>query len=286
MKICLQENASSSAFNFIFATSETKMEWPLLMIFIGCVRGIDLSSRNLINIQSNIPFGETEVDLSRNKIKLIPRNAFVNSTEMKILQLYTNDIETIEPGAFNGLAKLQWLDLYNNKLTLFPDIQVFSGLSSLLALDLGFNEFKFIDTTQLKILNNLNVLYLGSIFQTSQMKITSFPALPKLNHLNLGGNGLMTISGQMLKRLSGLKILMLGYNKINSLHELMGLEEQIRELSLPHNHFLHVPDLSKYTSLVQLDLSDNYITLVPEESLSPLKSGTVNLEGNPCDLCE
>ena len=251
------------------------------MVFIGCVSGVDLSSRNLIDIPSNIPFSETQVDLSRNKIKQIRRNAFVNLTEMAVLQLYTNDIETIEPGAFNGLANLQRLYLYDNKLTVFPDSNVLSGLSSLLTLNLGSNEFKFIDTTQLNVLNNLKILHLGWIFQTSQMKITPFPALPKLDHLNFKGNGLMSFSGQMLTRLSGLKVFKLGYNKISSLHELSGQEGQIRELGLPHNRFLHVPDFSKYASLVQLDLSDNFITLVPQESLSHIQSGTVNLEGNP-----
>ena len=42
-----------------------------------------------------------------------------------------------------------------------------------------------------------------------------------------------------------------------------------------------MPDLHKYISLVNLDLSENYITLVPEESLSHCEP-----DKKPCDLCE
>ena len=249
-----------------------------MIIVLRYVRGIDLSNRNLDEVPANIPPAETEVFLQENKISIIRANAFVTLTELKNLQLLDNDIETIEPGAFNGLAKLTNLNLVRNKLTHFLDISILSGLSALHDLHLGANMLRRFDTTQLGVLGNLDYIGLDWIFPK---KITPFPNMPKLRNINFRGNGMVAFSSDILKKLSGLEILRFGYNKFSSLPKLGGVEEHITELELMRNRFLHIPDLSKHTNLVKLDLADNYITLVPEESLSHLKSGTVNLEGNP-----
>ena len=48
-----------------------------------------------------------------------------------------------------------------------------------------------------------------------------------------------------------------------------------------NNRIYTIPDLSGYESLKTLDLSYNYISAVPEGSLSMIASGTVKLNNNP-----
>ena len=254
------------------------MKWHLLITVFGYVSGIDLSNRDFIEVPPDIPFNETDVILTQNKIRVIHENAFVTLTELIRLRLNENDIEIIEPGAFNRLVKLKSLVLSYNNLQKFPDSSVLSELSSLSYLYMGGNYFRVINTTQLGALSNIRVLSLNHI---STDVFEPFLEMPNLILFNFRGNGMMHFSSEILKKLSGLQKLWLGYNKFTSLPELGGVEKQIIELDLNRNRLRHLPDLSKYTSLEKLDLSYNYISVVPMESLSHIESGTVNLEGNP-----
>ena len=202
----------------------------------------------------------------------------MNLTQLEMLDLKMNNIETIITGAFSGLVKLKTLDLSNNNLIIFPDNSTLSDLPLPKQLFIGANKFEYIDTVQLEVLSNLIRVHLPCI---RPKQIAPFPHLPKLNNIDFRGNRLVTFSSQILQRLSGLKRILFGHNKFSSLPNLGGVEANITRLNLRRNYFQHMPDLHKYTSLVKLDLSDNYITLVPEGSLSHIQSGTVNLIGNP-----
>ena len=254
------------------------MKLNILITILGYAYGIDLRNRDLSDIPSYIPANETNVILFSNRINIIRKNAFVNLTELRILVLDRNDIETIEPGGFSGLGKLRTLRLGSNKLTIFPSKSVFEGLLSLIYLSLLRNRFKVVDTRQLETLSNLQSVILSWISPT---EIIAFPTMPKVEFINFQKNNMEQFSHEILKRLSGLRKIWFGYNKLALLPKLGGVEDQIRVLDLKANRFLHVPDLSKYANLAILDLSENYITLVPEQSLSYIQSGTVNLEGNP-----
>ena len=255
-----------------------KMKWHFFITVIGYATGIDLSNKNLNDVPTGIPSVETSLNLAENKITVLHKYAFVNLTQLEILDLKMNKMETIVAGAFSGLVKLRKLDLSSNNLTIFPDNSTLSDLPLLKYLFIGGNEFKNIDTTQLGVLRNLINVRLTWM---NPKQIAPFPHLPKLNKINFRGNSLVTFSRQILRRLSGLKIFFLGHNKFSSLPNLGGVEANITRLDLRKNYFQHMPDIHKYTSLVNLDLSENYITLVPEESLSHIQSGTVNLISNP-----
>ena len=249
-----------------------------MLTILDYVGALILSNRNLTDVPSDIPSSEKLLDLQNNKIAVIRVNAFVALTELRNLKLQNNVIELIEPGGFNGLQKLTSLNLWGNKLSSFLDSSTLSGLSTLQDLYIGNNKFGSIDSMQLEVLSNLINLILSWIVPK---EISAFPNMLKLRLINFRGNRMVTFSSKILKRLPGLEILRLGYNKLSFLPELGGVEGQIIELDLNRNRFSQVPDLRKYVNLTTLDLSDNYITLVPKESLSHLKSGTVNLEGNP-----
>ena len=262
---------------FVYFLFQKNM-WHLLIIVVGYVNAIDLSSRNLSGVPPNIPSTEKETNLARNNITIIHQNAFQGMTELKVLKLQYNRIEMIEPGAFKGLIHLTSLNLWDNKLHVFPNTSVLSGLSSLKYLYMGRNTLKFIDTVQLEVLGKLREVHLNWFYSVT---FTPFLGMPNLMFINFRGNGMATFSYEIIRNITGLRKIWFGHNKFRSLPELGGIEEQIRELDLRENQFLLMPDLSKYTSLVKLDLSNNHISLLPEKSLSHLKSGTVILSGNP-----
>ena len=253
------------------------MKWHFLITVLGYVGGIDLSNRGLTDVPLDIPANETEVYLQKNDIAVIQENAFVTLPELRKLILADNVVDTIEPGAFNGLVQLTNLNLERNKLKTFFDISFVSSLSSLTNLNVGSNNISIVDTTQLDVLDNLRDLGMG---WNPLKEITPFPIWPKLKRLIFRGNGMATFSSKLFKNLSGLKVIVLAYNKLSSFPELGGLEQQITQLDLMRNRFLHMPDLRKYTNLIKLDISHNYITLVPEESLSHIQRGIVILSGN------
>ena len=250
------------------------MKWPIFIILIGYVSCIDLSEGDLSDVPSNISFNESLVNLAKNKITVIRENAFVILIELEALELSNNKIGVIEPGAFNGLVKLTYLSLWGNRLKAVPDKSILVTLVSLQSLYLGYNPYKLVDTTQLVVLSNLYEVSLNWIHPAEDFP--PFLSMPNLRFVNFDGNWMRTFSRQILKELSGVRSILLGYNKFSSLPDLGGVEGQIQRLGLRRNRFVSIPNLRKYTNLEYLDLSDNYITLVPEQSLSHIQRSDVN----------
>ena len=79
--------------------------------------------------------------------------------EVKILYLDKNDIEKIEKDAFNGLEKLEELDLSGNKITEIEK-DAFNGLKNLEMLDLLGNKLTSLPERIFKSLVNLEWVYL------------------------------------------------------------------------------------------------------------------------------
>ena len=70
---------------------------------------IDCSSNGLTEIPDNLPVYTTDLDLSGNKIKVLPRHAFSHMPELYKLDLANNKISNIEENAFHGVTKLSEL---------------------------------------------------------------------------------------------------------------------------------------------------------------------------------
>ena len=72
---------------------------------------LDLSQRNLVDIPLDICPEETTLDLSGNMLTIIKAGAFSRLTNLTELRLVKNLIHTVEPGAFDGLSRLEFLHL-------------------------------------------------------------------------------------------------------------------------------------------------------------------------------
>ncbi|XP_056395479.1 transforming growth factor beta activator LRRC32-like isoform X2 [Hyla sarda] len=204
-----------------------------------------------------------------------------NITSLVILDLSWNTIAVLFSGIFEGVPRLTELDLSNNYIT---DIEsgTFDSLQYLKVLNLAFNAIACISSFDLPQLHLLNLssnslkifvspksdkFYQLRNLDLSRNSLVSFPVLPQINrvqHLNLSGNHfaeLFPIS-----------------NETEDILKMTSWYEIIADLDLPsaiENIISHL------TTLMDLDLSYNQLTLFPWRFLSYVSSlQNVNMAGN------
>ena len=83
-------------------------------------------------------------------------NLLTNAT---VLELWVNQITSIEQGDFQGLSNLQGLFLFSNQITSIES-GAFQGLSNLQYLDLTNNQITSLENGAFQGLNNLQTLFL------------------------------------------------------------------------------------------------------------------------------
>ena len=240
-----------------------------------------LREQNLTHVPTVLPPEDTVLDLAINRLTIIRTDVFSAMENLTRLVLNRNQIHTFENGAFNGLWRLQYLDIEHNKLRYIPN---FSQLQILQALLLGINPLSSIKTEGLQNIKHLKHLRHLQIRWTGVGYFPPFPQFPNMQKIQLRGNILRRLLPGHLKGMPTLEYIWLGYNRLTSFLGSGYLMEKLKMLDLRDNMIYCIPDLSNYPNLVRLDLSNNYISAVPEASLLPMASGMVVLEGNaiPC----
>lgn len=98
------------------------------------------------------------LDLSHNKIEMIPESTFKYASNLQKLILSHNNIEVLDHGAFKYLANLYYLALDNNNIKHISK-DAFSGLTSLKGLLLHSNQITTISSNlkPLVVLENLTL---------------------------------------------------------------------------------------------------------------------------------
>lgn len=150
-----------------------------------------------------VPSTTTILDLRFNKIKEVPKNAFVNLKKLNTLLLNNNHIIKVDDNAFNGLKELRYLYLYKNKIRTIGS-QAFKGLHKLEQLYIHFNKIEEIEPD-------------------------TFSDLPALERLFLHNNKLSRIPYGAFKKLGALRRLRLDSNALTCNCELMWLAQMLKE---------------------------------------------------------
>jgi small GTP-binding protein len=201
---------------------------------------------------------QTELDLSRNQLRLLPAE-IGELTNLTKLNLSGNPLKTL-PAEIGELTNLSDLNLYGNRLTSLP--AEIGELTNLTVLSLSGNQLKTLPA-EIGELTNLTVLYLsGNQLKTLPAEIRK---LTNLTGLDLSGNQLKTLPAEIgeLTNLTGLD---LSGNRLKTLPAEIGELTNLTVLYLSGNQLKTLPaEIRKLTNLTELDLSENPLEIPPPE---------------------
>uniref|UniRef100_A0A8C5UIN3 Ig-like domain-containing protein n=1 Tax=Malurus cyaneus samueli TaxID=2593467 RepID=A0A8C5UIN3_9PASS len=196
--------------------------------------------------------------------------------------------QNIEIGAFNGLANLNTLELFDNRLTTIPN-GAFVYLSKLKELWLRNNPIESIPSYAFNRIPSLRRLDLGELKRLSYISEGAFEGLSNLRYLNLAMCNLREIPN--LTPLVKLDELDLSGNHLTAirpgsfqglmhLQKLWMIQSQIQVIE--RNAF------DNLQSLVEINLAHNNLTLLPHDLFTPLRLERIHLHHNPwncnCDI--
>jgi len=267
---------------------------------------LDLSDNTIVKLENGLSFYTelTLVNLSKNSIKSLGRNQFMNQNKVIDLDISSNLVSKIRAGAFNGLESLNKLNMKDNKIEKLGSA-VFTGLVNLQKLDLSYNVISEIDNEAFKYLHNLQVLILRknslSIFgdwsaplfnlrfldisQNLVVRLSETILFNNLEDLNLSDNMIVDISDAAFT-IPSLSILDVSYNKLTKFPSVPNLRELIMSgnmiKSLDQNSLQGLPSLQVlrlnnsplFHSIEPLSFIDchnlSYLSLSSNRKLSPL----------------
>nr|ODN99830.1 enzyme regulator [Cryptococcus depauperatus CBS 7855] len=189
---------------------------------------------------------------------LVPLNFPRFGRHLKKLCLRQNDLTSPLPAdALDGLAELEELDFYDNRLGPRVTDQELRGCPDISSLDLSFNNIRH--PPSLPSLKQVSVLYL---VQNKISKIEEGEldwCKDTLKSLELGGNRIRAIEN--MDNLVHLEELWLGKNKIRALENLSTFSS-LRILSLQSNRIARLQGLEALVNLEELYLSYNGLSKI------------------------
>nr|XP_056702674.1 leucine-rich repeats and immunoglobulin-like domains protein 1 [Euleptes europaea] len=232
----------------------------------------------------------TQLELNRNRIRLIEGLTFKGLDSLEVLKLQRNSISRLTDGAFWGLAKMQVLHLEHNILTEVNSGSLY-GLSSLQQFHLSNNLISHIKPDGWNFCQKLHQLSL-SFNNLTRLDEGSLADLGGLQILHLSHNSISHITEGAFKGLKSLRILDLDHNEISGTIEdtsgaFTGLEN-LSKLTLFGNKIKSVAKeaFSGLEALEHLNLGDNAIRSVQADAFARLKSLKelhINSESFLCD---
>ena len=212
------------------------------------------------------------LDLENSGITTLKSGDFDGLSRLNGINMRRNNLSALPDGVFDGLSRLQIINMNHNNLSALPD-GVFDDLSRLFSIKLRRNNLSTLPDGVFNDLGDLQVLYLDAN-HLSELPPGVFDDLTNLHYLNLGQNGLSELPPGVFDELSNLVHLYLSFN--NNPDPAVYPENTLDEDDLPAGAF---GNLSK---LRILDLSDNNLSVLPDGWFTGLTSlVNVKLIGNP-----
>ena len=238
----------------------------------------DCTARHVKNIP-NVPVLTTHLYLENNRIEHLMTRAFYSMPNLIVLTLHGNQLTLLDSSTFDGLRKLQELNLSRNQLILLKVTSVVNAtLPSLQTLDLSSNRLQAIPRNISMFSPNLQVLNLSHNSITSAWIDPSYKTLGSLEKLDLTGNPLHYIATHHFDSIHNgpLQELRLASCAIHFINDsaLLGLKN-VTSLSLSHNPISSIMlanafhGLGNQSLLAFLDLSGNSLRQVTVDLLQP-----------------
>ncbi|KAH0502448.1 Leucine-rich repeats and immunoglobulin-like domains protein 1, partial [Microtus ochrogaster] len=243
------------------------------------IRELNLASNRISSLESGAFDGLSRslltLRLSKNRITQLPVKAF-KLPRLTQLDLNRNRIRLIEGLTFQGLDSLEVLKLQRNNISKLTD-GAFWGLSKMHVLHLEYNSLVEVNSGSLYGLTALHQLHLSNN-SISRIQRDGWSFCQKLHELVLSFNNLTRLDEESLAELSSLSILRLSHNAISHIAEgaFKGLKS-LRVLDLDHNEisgtiedtsgaFMGLDNLSK------LNLGENAIRSIQFDAFAKMKN--------------
>ncbi|CAK1595662.1 unnamed protein product [Parnassius mnemosyne] len=173
------------------------------------------------------------LDLSRNRLTQLSVEQFYNLQKLRHLRLNSNELRALPRDCFKNTL-LEYLDISDNHLTLFPSSALTQVGFTLRRLELAGNRLEYLDSAM-------------------------FNAIAFLHELNLAHNALTVLSDNTFAGLSRLQYLDLSYNSIKTnFKELFHNLPCLRRLAMAGAGLRMVPHMP-LVNLTELNLSNNLI---------------------------
>ncbi|CAG2233907.1 unnamed protein product [Mytilus edulis] len=229
----------------------------------------DCSSKNLRRIPlRKIPRETTILNLSGNSLTLVTNNSFEGLGKVHTLYLQSSKITLFEVGAFSGLDSLTYIDLSSNfieKESLPPGL--FRPISKLQYLNIASNLFQISkeypdsvlqDLTHLQTLSMNGII--GAVFGNG------FKYLTSLNSLNLGPCSINELQNDTFVSFKGLPILNLNFKcRLKKVQPgALAPFQSISSLAIVESDLIRISDLLVVLSSLRdrnmslIDFSSNY----------------------------
>uniref|UniRef100_A0A8C8YJJ8 Leucine rich repeats and immunoglobulin like domains 1 n=1 Tax=Prolemur simus TaxID=1328070 RepID=A0A8C8YJJ8_PROSS len=243
------------------------------------LRELNLASNRIGTLESGAFDGLSRslltLRLSKNRITRLPVKAF-KLPRLTQLDLNRNRIRLIEGLTFQGLDSLEVLKLQRNNISNLTD-GAFWGLSKMHVLHLEYNSLLEVNSGSLYGLTALHQLHLSNN-SISRIHRDGWSFCRKLHELVLSFNNLTRLDEESLAELSSLGVLRLSHNAISHIAEgaFKGLKN-LRVLDLDHNEISGtIEDTSgAFTgldSLSKLNLGENAIRSVQPDAFVKMKN--------------
>ena len=189
---------------------------------------LPIDHRTTQNDTENLP-PLIKIYLQENIIQSIPSGAFQGLDKLQELNIDQCHLRNLHNQSFTGLPALQTLNLMNNKLAVISS-DPFLTLPQLKTLKLSLNKFKYFSPSYVKS-DKLEALELSRC-QIQAMSGEEW-SLPALETLDLTQNSLEKLDTDIFKGLNNLKILKLSRNRITTMknYAFRGLDH-LQELDL------------------------------------------------------
>ena len=194
---------------------------------VGCLcHDTSANCHDVVEFPSGLPSCVTHVVLdggcfkgkggNEKCLRRLEPGAFQRMTRLIQLKILNTKLETLPIGVFQGLYRLEELQLQGNRLILSSDFTHFSDLVSLKTLSLANNHITYINDFLLFGLRNLEVLDLSNNFIRC-IPESMYSQLPRLRTIVLTHNNLQHFLSGTAQSARNLEIVHLEHNNLVSL---------------------------------------------------------------------
>ncbi|PIK57266.1 hypothetical protein BSL78_05836 [Apostichopus japonicus] len=247
----------------------------------------DCSKTELDQIPIHDGCAEARVlDLSFNDITSLPNDSFHYYNSVLHLDISSNAIVDVQPGAFMGLDNVVSIYLSHNHITILPEMIFYSVKDTIEQIHLNRNNLFEIGEGTFSNLTKLSALFLGHN-RLTDLSPNLFMDLSALLLIHLNSNQLTRIPNGLFEPLHHLKILDLSSNSIVDIYPWV-FPFSSETINLANNRLQSIPRPLSSESLMELstlDIRINEISDATNVTYFIHETDNLLLDGNPfrCD---